>query len=111
MARSVAQKLEISWNPDISIDMESANRLIEKTLDLAKNIPINYRSIMEYLQIHIMANPAYKVLLGQPFDTITKSMVKNERDGNQILTLMDLNMGERCQMHMYERGKVPEILK
>jgi hypothetical protein len=111
MARTVAQKLEISWDPDITIDMESANRSIEKTLGLAKNVPIVCGGITVYLQIHILASPAYKVLLGRPFDTITESLVKNERDGNQTLTLTDPNTGERCQMHTYERGKVPEILK
>jgi len=38
-------------------------------------------------------------------------LVKNERDGSQTLTLTDPNTGERCEMHTYERGKVPEILK
>jgi hypothetical protein len=111
MARAVAQNLEISWDPDITIDMESANRSIKKTLGLAKNVPINCSGITVYLQVHIMSNPAYRVLLGRPFDTITESLVKNERDGSQTLMLTDPNTGERCQMHTYERGKVPEILK
>ena len=51
------------------------------------------------------------VLLGQLFDIITESLVKNEKDGRQTLTLTDLNTGEQCVMHTYERGKVPEILK
>src|SRR5271155_1061707 len=76
MARNVAQKLEISWDPDITIEMESANQSIEKTLGLAKNIPFVCRSITVYLQVHIMTNPAYKALLGRPFDTITESLVK-----------------------------------
>jgi len=111
MARGVAQKLEISWDPDITIEMESANRSVEKTLGLARNVPFACGSITIYLQIHIMSNPAYKVLLGRPFDTMTESWVKNERDGNQTLTLTDPNTGERCVMNTYERGKVPEILK
>jgi hypothetical protein len=110
MAETVAQKSEISWDPDIIIDMESANRFLEKTLRLAKNVPIACGGITVYLQIHILSNPAYKILL-RPFDTITESLVKNERDENQTLTLTDPNTGERCQMHMYERGKAPEILK
>ena len=53
----------------------------------------------------------YKVLLGQPFDIITESLVKNGKDGGQTLMLTDPNTGEQCVMHTYERGKVPEILK
>ena len=111
MAKVEAQKLEMTWDPDIAIDMESANRSIEKTLGLAKNVPFRCGSITVYLQVHIMLNPAYKVLLGRPFDTITESLVKNEKDGNQTLTLTDPNTGERCEMYTYERGKVPDILK
>jgi hypothetical protein len=66
---------------------------------------------MVYLQIHIMSKPAYKVLLGHLFDTITESLVKNERDGSQTLILTDPNTGKRCQMHTYKQGKVSEILK
>ena len=111
MEKFVAQKLEITWDPDIAIEMESANRSIEKTLGLAKNVPFLCGSITVYLQVHIMSNPAYKVLLGRPFDTITESSVKNERDGSQTIILTDPNTGERCEMHTYERGKVPEILR
>ena len=89
--------------------MESTNWSVEKTLGLAKNIPFTCRGIYRY--IHIMSSLAYKVLLGWPFDIITESLVKNEKDGGQTLMLTDLNMGEQCVMHTYERRKVPEILK
>jgi hypothetical protein len=111
MAKNVANALEITWDSKITIEMESANRSVEKTLGLAKNVPFTCGGITVYLQVHIMSNPAYKVLLGRPFDIVTESVVKNESDGNQTLTLTDPNTGERCEMHTYERGRVPEILK
>jgi hypothetical protein len=64
-----------------------------------------------YLQVHVIENVAYKVLLGRPFDTITESEVKNSKDGSQSLTLTDLNTGERCVMHTHERGKPPTVLQ
>ena len=91
--------------------MESANQSVEKTLGLAKNILFTCGGITVYLQVHIMSSPAYTVLLGWPFDIITESLVKNEKYGSQTLMLTDPNMGKRCVMHTYERGKVPEILK
>ena len=111
MARNVAQNLEVNWDLDIIIEMESANWSVEKMLGLAKNIPFTCGGIMVYLQVHIMSSPAYKVLLGWPFDIITESLVKNEKDGGQTLMLTDPNMGEQCVMHTYERGNVPGILK
>jgi hypothetical protein len=111
MSQKVAKELEVTWDPDITVEMESANRSIERTLGLAKNVPFLCGYIRVYLQVHIMANPAYKVLLGRPFDIITESLVKNERDGNQTLTLTDPNTGERCTMSTHERGKTPDVIR
>jgi len=105
MSKNVAKELEIPWDPDITIEMESANRSVERTLGLARNVPFLFGCITVYLQIHVMANPAYKVLLGRPFDVITESLVKNDKDGSQALTLTDQNTGVHCVMHTHERGK------
>ena len=109
MARNVAKNLEVNWDLDITIEMESASQFVEKTLGLAKNVLFTCRGITVYLLI--MSSLAYKVLPGQPFDIITESLVKNEKDGSQTLMLTDLNTGEQCVMHTYERGKILEILK
>ena len=111
MAKAVAEDLEIPWDPDITVQMQSANSSLEETLGLAKNVPFLFGRITVYLQVHVMKNPAYKVLLGRPFDAITESIVKNEKDGGQSLILTDPNTGERCVMHTHERGKVPNVMK
>jgi hypothetical protein len=110
MARDTAIELKIAWNPEITVHMESANRALEETLGLAKNVPLIFGHIVIYLQVHIIKEPAYKVLLGRPFDSITESLVKNEKNGSQTLTLTDPNTGERCAMNTYERGKQPALL-
>ena len=111
MSKAVAVELEIPWDPDITVQMQSANRSLEQTLGLAKNVPFLFGHITVYLQVHVIGKPAYKVLLGRPFDCITESVVKNDRDGGQSLTLTDPNTGERCVMHTHERGKTPTVLK
>ena len=111
MSREVATALQVTWDPDIVVHMESANKSLEKTLGLAKNVPFVFGSITVYLQVHVIGNVAYKVLLGRPFDTITESVVKNSKDGSQSLTLTDLNTGERCEMSTYERGRPPTVLQ
>ena len=111
MSRDVAMKLQVPWDPDIQVHMESANKTVEKTLGLAKNVPFVFGPITVYLQVHVIERVAYKVLLGRPFDTITESEVKNSKDGSQLLTLTDLNTGERCVMHTHERGKAPTVLQ
>jgi hypothetical protein len=111
MSREVATALQVTWDPDIVVHMESANKSLEKTLGLAKNVPFVFGTITVYLQVHVIEKVAYKVLLGRPFDTITESEVKNSKDGSQCLTLTDLNTGERCVMHTHERGKLPTVLQ
>jgi hypothetical protein len=52
------------------------NKSTEQTLELARNVLFIFGYITVYLQVHVMNNAAYKVLLGRPFDTITESLVK-----------------------------------
>ena len=111
MSKKMAVLLGVNWDPDITVQMQSANATLETTLGLARNVPFLFGTITAYLQVHVVENAAYKVLLGRPFDIITESIVKNDRDGSQSLTLTDPNTGERCVMHTHERGKVPTILQ
>ena len=111
MSKDVAAALQVTWDPDIVVHMESANKSLEKTLGLAKNVPFVFGPITVYLQVHVIEKVAYKVLLGRPFDTITESEVKNSKDGSQSLTLTDLNTGERCVMQTHERGTSPLVMK
>jgi hypothetical protein len=111
MSRAVSVALRVNWDPDITVQMQSANNTFETTLGLAKNVPFLFGTITVYLQVHVVENAAYKVLLGRPFDIVTESIVKNSKDGSQSLTLTDPNTGERCVMHTHERGKAPSILQ
>jgi hypothetical protein len=111
MSKAVAMMLQIPWDPDIVVHMESANKTLERTLGLAKNVPFLFGTITVYLQVHVIGNAAYKVLLGRPFDIVTESIVKNAKDGSQSLTLTDPNTGERCVMQTHEKGKVPTVLQ
>ena len=94
MAKSVAIMLGIAWDPDITVQMQSANRTLERTLGLAKNVSFLFGKITVYLQVQVIENVAYKVLLGRPFDTIMESVIMNKKDGSQSLTLTDPNTGE-----------------
>jgi hypothetical protein len=107
MAKDVANELKITWDPKITVHMESANKSLQETLGLARNVPVIFGHITIYLQIHVMENPAYQVLLGRPFDSVTESLVKNRKDGSQTVILTDPNTGAQCRMTTYERGNRP----
>jgi hypothetical protein len=109
MAEEVAKDLGLAWDPDIRIHMQSANNQVEMTLGLARNVPFLFGDITVYLQVHIIKGPAYKVLLGRPFDVVTESVVANSADGGQTITIKDPNTGRRSTILTYTRGSDPAI--
>ena len=111
MGKEVATTLGLTWDPNIRINMESASSHIEKTLGLARNVPFTVGGITIYLQIHILENPPYKVLLGRPFETLTTSTVKTKSDGATLVTIIDPNTKRQATIPAYERGKGPEELR
>ena len=111
MSRDTAILLGLTWNPAITINMQSAQGHIEKTLGLSKNVPFQFGEIMILLQVHIINNPAYKILLGRPFDALTESEVKNERNGAQTITLTDPTSQTKVVLPTYPRGNMPKDSK
>ncbi|KIM46614.1 hypothetical protein M413DRAFT_16383 [Hebeloma cylindrosporum] len=111
MASVVANRLNIAYDPTVIIHMQSANKQVELTMGLAKNVPFAFDSITLYLQVHIIKDPAYKVLLGRPFDALATTEVKNALDGGQSITITDPNSGQRITMATHSRGKPPSIAK
>jgi len=78
MTRDVAAANKISWNPGLSIQLQSANGSLSRTCGLAKNVPFTLGDVTVLLQAHIMETAPYKILLGRPFDTITESTIVND---------------------------------
>lgn len=104
MALKTAQRLNIPWNPDVQIFMQSANGQLKKSAGLARNVAFLFGDITLYLQVHVIDQPAYEILLGRPFEVLTESNVQNKRDGTQTLTLTDPNSGRRVTIPTSVRG-------
>ncbi|KAG6894768.1 hypothetical protein C0992_004783 [Termitomyces sp. T32_za158] len=64
MFAKIANKLGISYDPGIVLNMQSANGTIDQLLGLAKNVPCAIGNLIFYLQIYILCLPAYDILLG-----------------------------------------------
>ena len=111
MAKEVAEHLELSWDPDICIHMQSANKQIERTLGLARNVPFKFGVITVYLQVHIINSAAYKVLLGRPFDALTQSGYQNNISGGMTMTIKCPNSSKRGTFITYTRGEIPGFLR
>ncbi|KAF9254246.1 hypothetical protein L218DRAFT_886696, partial [Marasmius fiardii PR-910] len=87
MDLNVAVGAGITWDPDTTIHMQSANGQLKHTKGLAHNVPFTFSNLTFYLQIHVIDNAPYQVLLGRPFDVLTESTVQNYVDGYQEITV------------------------
>ncbi|KAF8237534.1 hypothetical protein L208DRAFT_1513706 [Tricholoma matsutake] len=77
MLEEVCHELGLAYDPLIHIPLQLANGGIDQSLGLARNVPWKVSSITLYMQIHIIHDPAYDILLRRPFDILTESTVKN----------------------------------
>jgi hypothetical protein len=105
MSEAVSHNLGISYDPSIQLNMESMNGGIDCSLGLARNIPCRFGAISLYLQIHVIREPAYDILIGQPFDVLTTSIVKNFTIEDQTITISNLNSGRIATIPTFPRGK------
>ena len=109
MARKVAVSLGIQWNPDIKIQMQSANNQLDLSEGLAVNVPFRFGEVVAYLQVHILKDPAYEVLLGRPFEVLTKMSSETSSSGEHSITIMDPNSGKRTVVPTFDRGCPPGV--
>ncbi|KAF8236453.1 hypothetical protein L208DRAFT_1526351 [Tricholoma matsutake] len=104
MLEEVCHKLGLAYNPSIHIPLQSANGGIDQSLGLAWNVPCKVGSITLYMQIHIIHDPAYDILLRRPFDVLTESTVKNYRNKAQTITIFDQNSTQSCTIPTIPRS-------
>ena len=60
---------------------------------------------MIYIQAHVIESPPYAMLLGRPFDCITRSKVQNDLNGDQWLTLTDPWSKKQLTFPTFSRGE------
>ena len=77
MLRTIWMTLKSTLNPKHTISMQSANRTVDKSLGIIKNLSFHFGTIELQLQVHVIKDPAYDILLGRPFDVLTESSIKN----------------------------------
>ena len=104
MSEEVCNALVLHYDPTIRLHMMFANGGVDQSLGLAWNVPFVVGDITVYLQVHIPHNPAYDILLGQPFDVLTQSIIRNFTDENQTITIIDPNTGCKATIPTIPQG-------
>ena len=106
MTKKVATANKVSWDPSLSIQMQSANGLLSRTCGLARNVLFTLGEVTVLLQVHAMDAVPYTVLLGRPFDTITESRIVNDKEGDQTVCITCPNTGTKVAIPTYKRGEL-----
>lgn len=104
MSDALCRELALLYDPGIVLPLQSANGQVNHTLGLAPNVPFTFGDITLYLQVHIVENPPFEVLLGRPFDRLTKVIARTYQDGSQGLTITDPNSGRKVTVPSYDRN-------
>jgi hypothetical protein len=73
------------------LKMEAANSTITETHGRLRNICFTFDNIDIYLQVQVMPNAPYDILLGRPFYALTECITKDFANGDQHLTITDPN--------------------
>jgi hypothetical protein len=101
MSEEFCHRLGLVYDESVIIELQSANSSINHSLGL---IPCEISGITLYVQIHIIRNPAYDVLLGRPFNVVTESNVKNWQDKSQTITIFDPNSAKVSGISTFPRS-------
>jgi hypothetical protein len=95
MSASRCNELALAYDPSIGLNMQSVNGNCNLSLSLAHNVPFLIPSLTFHLQVYIVQLPAYDVLLGQPFDILTESIIQNFVNKDQTITIYDPNTSKK----------------
>lgn len=104
MSEEVCLHLGLVYDPSIRIHMQSANKGLDLSLGLAHNVPFQFGDITIYMQVHIIRETAYDVLLGRPFDVNCTSIVQNFANEEQTITIHDPNSKRVATVPTQPRG-------
>lgn len=104
MSEPICHALGLAYDPTVRIPMQSANKQIDHTLGIVRNVSVQAGDIVVYVQAHVVRNAAYDFLLGRPFDVLTHSVVTNFGNEEQTITIECPNSGNIATIPTYPRG-------
>lgn len=94
MRRDVWEKLGIPMRSDKFMVMESANSSREPTMGFLPNLRVSVGDCTLYLQVQVVENASYEILLGRPFLTLTQANTRHLSNGGSYITLVDPNSNQ-----------------
>ena len=105
MKDTIWEQLGNNLQVEERMSMEAANSSVTSSSGRLQNVRFTFGDIDIYLQVQVMSNPPYDVLLGRPFTTLTECVTKDFVDGDQHITIRDPNSGRLVTIPTRERKR------
>jgi hypothetical protein len=99
------EKLGNNLQVERALKMEAANSTITETHGRLHNVRFTFDDIDIYLQVQVMPNAPYDILLGRPFYALTECIMKDFANGDQHLTVTDPNTRQCVTIPTRERKR------
>jgi hypothetical protein len=98
MPKHMWEKLGLPIRSDHTITMSSANTSTDATLGVLENLALNFGPGEVCVQVQVLAQANFDLLLGRPFHCLMSATTNDYPDGNQDITLRDLNSGKEYKL-------------
>ena len=103
--QDVWERIGLPIRSDKIMIMESANKTRDQTMGLLQDLKINIGGYDFYLQVQVVKDVPYEMLLGMPFYTLTSADHKHFDNGDSRLTLLDPNTGDTITIPTRPRSR------
>lgn len=105
LRRDIWEDIGLPVRRDHLVTMETANSALETSVGLLQDLKLTVGGYNFYVQVQVVENAAYEMLLGLPFHVLTQGSTKFFGDGSSHLTLNDPNTGAVIMIPTRERNK------
>jgi len=96
--RDLWEALGVPIRPDLATTLEAANKSKEDTLGVVENARLKIGGMEFRLQIHVVCDAPFDILLGQPFFSLASCVTRDQMSGDQSVALTDPNTGIQLMM-------------
>ena len=108
--RDVWERLHVPLSTDKRMKMESANAGTTLTIGVVENHPVMLGPVTVYLQLQVVEDAPFEVLLGRPFFDVTSCSEISEQGGKHVLVVKNPRGGDNYLIATYPRfHKTPRL--
>jgi len=91
LRKDIWEKLGLPVRSDHKMNMISVNATSNQTIGLIHDLKVTIGAYNFYLQVQVIENASYEMLLGRPFLTLMEANTQHYANGDSHITLQDPN--------------------